>query len=161
MKVNLKIKYVVLLCLLLISVMFMLSSGYVFLKYKISDDLDCISKNTVTYDDLEINAEYNFILKGGMGSLKINGEFFSGGRKYPLSRQVHFSYKKLSSVYILTSTGITYPQGDNMIDYNLDGYYPKFFTEKSQQIAFKIIRDTENSSVIYISGVPAFYCVNN
>lgn len=120
--------------------------------------LSCQSRHTLLHGNFSLDANYSFTLGHKQGDLNINGIASEDGATFPVSRLIHFTWRKTENIYTLKTDHIEYLSSDKSQDSNVNHHYPSFFYEPGKSLTIAIERDKFDTPIIYINSMPIFYC---
>lgn len=119
----------------------------------------CNVTHTLRSGDVKIKSSYHFAMNDGKGIIVHNGSIHTSNNTYPISREIHFTYKIHGQYgYIFSSDYVRKNPIDKTPDTLLQKHYPDFFIEKGETLFFRIHPIRVNSFIITYVNTPLFYC---
>lgn len=124
-----------------------------------NDKIVCEVKHSLYHDQLEIKATYRFIMSDNTGVILINGTAHLDQKRYTISREVYFHYKKRSGDdYLLTSQRVYTNPIDTLPELLAQQHYPSFFLKENKKLNFYFKSVNQTDYIISFVSTPLFYC---
>lgn len=118
----------------------------------------CESNNILIHPPLTFTSDYILRFHEGIGSMNMHGIADVSGKKYIISRVIHFTYVRNGHTYFLTNTNTHSLDKEEVRASGIDNHFPGFFKAKGRKLVLTLEFDKNKKPMFFINGSLGFYC---